>query len=106
MPARRDTPLDEETRFDLETAARCCAGAGFTSVTVETETIKGRFSDAEQALQWTIAWPFASARLARIAGGARDRFKTDARRELAHVDLSWTFVFNFYGAAKPPSVSS
>jgi SAM-dependent methyltransferase len=92
--------LDEETWLDPDNGSKVLRRAGFTGMTVSAETFAGRFSDAEQALQWTLAWPFASARLDRIAGSVRDTFKTAARRELADVDLSWTFVFNFYDAAK------
>jgi hypothetical protein len=68
---------------------------------VSAKTFADRFFGAEQALRWTLAWPFAPARLERIADSVRDTFKTAARRELADADLSWTFVFTFDDAAKP-----
>jgi hypothetical protein len=69
-------------------------------VSVETQTFTGRFADAEEALDWTLAWPCGSARLARLGASAREAFLADAREALADSDLSWTFVFNLYVADK------
>jgi SAM-dependent methyltransferase len=93
--------LDEETWFYPEQASDVLRAAGFADVLVKTDSFTGRFPDAETALQWTLAWPCGSVRLAGLQTGKRDAFLEDARRALAGTDLSWTFVFNVYLANKP-----
>ena len=92
--------LDEETWLRPETGSEMLRRAGFASVSVETQTFTGRFADAEEALDWTLAWPCGSARLARLGASAREAFLADAREALADSDLSCTFVFSLYVADK------
>jgi SAM-dependent methyltransferase len=92
--------LDEKTWLRPERGSELLRRAGFAIVSVETATFRGRFADAETALQWAVAWPCRSARLAHLDASARDAFLADAREALVGTDLSWTFVFNFYIADK------
>jgi hypothetical protein len=92
--------LDEETWFYPEQGSDVLRGAGFADVVVKREVFRGRFANAEAALQWTLAWPCGSARLARLDTRKRDAFLEDARRALVGADLSWNFVFNVYRAGK------
>lgn len=92
--------LDEETWLYPERGSELLRRAGFACVSVQTETFTGAFEDVEEALQWALAWPCGSARLARLDARARDAFLADAREALAGTDLSWTFVVNFYFADK------
>jgi SAM-dependent methyltransferase len=92
--------LDDETWFYPEQGSDVLRNAGFADVAVRTERFTGRFADAEAALQWTLAWPCGSARLARLDKRKRDAFLEDARQALAGADLSWNFVFNLYLANK------
>jgi SAM-dependent methyltransferase len=92
--------VDEETWFYAEQGSDVLRNAGFADVGVKTERFTGRFADAEAALQWTLAWPCGSARLARLDKRNRDAFLNDARQALAGADLSWNFVFNVYIANK------
>jgi SAM-dependent methyltransferase len=99
--------LDEETWFSPEQGSDVLRNAGFADVSVKTERFTGRFADAEAALQWTLAWPCGSARLARLDKRERVAFLKDARQALAGADLSWHFVFNVYlanKAARPDDV--
>jgi SAM-dependent methyltransferase len=97
--------LDEETWLYPERGSEVLRRAGFPNVSVDTERFAGRFLDAEQALQWTLAWPCGSARLARLDVRERDAFLAEARRALADADLSWDFVFNVYLAAKATAIT-
>jgi SAM-dependent methyltransferase len=92
--------LDEETWLHPGQGSDVLRSAGFRNVLVKAEIFTGRFADAEAALQWTLAWPCGSARLARLDTRKRDAFLEDARRALAGADLSWSFVFNVYLANK------
>jgi SAM-dependent methyltransferase len=92
--------LDEETWLYPERGSEVLRLAGFANVSVNTERFAGRFVDAERALQWTLAWPCGSARLARLDVHKRDAFLAEARQALAAADLSWNFVFNVYLATK------
>jgi SAM-dependent methyltransferase len=92
--------LDEETWLHPERGSEVLRRAGFANVSVTTETFAGRFADADQALQWTLAWPCGSARFTRLEAGKRDAFLAEARHALAGADLAWNFVFNLYLATK------
>jgi SAM-dependent methyltransferase len=92
--------LDEETWFDADRGVKVLRSVGFAEVSVMTSEFGGRFDDPEEALQWTLAWPCGSARLALLGGPEREAFLTDARKALAGADLSWNFVFNIYLASK------
>jgi SAM-dependent methyltransferase len=93
--------LNEETWFYPKQGSDVLRSAGFVEVLVKAERFTGRFADAAAALQWTLAWPCASTRVARLKTRQRDAFLEDARQALAGGDLSWTFVFNLYLANKP-----
>jgi SAM-dependent methyltransferase len=90
--------LDEQTWFYPEQGSAVLHRAGFASVAVITEEFTGCFADAEQALRWTLTWPRASARLARL--DKPEAFVDEARHALGGADLSWNFVFNVYLATK------
>jgi SAM-dependent methyltransferase len=92
--------VDEETWFYPAQGRDVLRKAGFADVGVKTERFTGRLADAETALQWTLAWPCGSARLARLDKRKREAFLNDARQALAGADLSWNFVFNVYVANK------
>jgi SAM-dependent methyltransferase len=92
--------LDEETWFSPERGSEVLRRVGFSDVAVVTAWFDGLFVDAEEALQWTLAWPCGSARLALLEGPEREGFLDEARQALAGADLSWKFVFNIYRAAK------
>lgn len=92
--------LDEETWLYPERGGEVLRRAGFADVTVKRERFAGRFSGAEQALQWTLAWPCGAARFARLDVRMRDAFLAEARQVLAGADLSWNFVFNVFIAAR------
>jgi trans-aconitate methyltransferase len=92
--------LDEETWLHPDRGSEVLRRAGFASVSVKRERFAGRFSDAEQALQWTLAWPCGAGRLARLDVRKRDAFIAEARQALASADLSWNFVFNVHIAAR------
>jgi SAM-dependent methyltransferase len=92
--------LDEETWSYPERGSEILRRAGFTDVAVRTAEFAGRFADSEEALQWTLAWPCGSARLALLKGRRRATFLTEARQALAGADLSWRFVFNTYVGSK------
>jgi SAM-dependent methyltransferase len=93
--------LDEETWSAGRQGTDVLRKAGFTSVSVQTESFRGEFADAEDALAWVTAWPLPAERLARLDPGRRERFFSDARAALAATSLSWSFVFNFYVAHQP-----
>jgi SAM-dependent methyltransferase len=93
--------LDEDTWLYPENGSEVLRRAGFANVSVQTAKFAGRFADSEHALQWTLAWPCGSARLARLAGSQREPFLAQARHALADADLAWNFVFNIYVATKP-----
>jgi hypothetical protein len=92
--------LDEETWLHPGPGSDVLKSAGFLNILVKGESFTGRFADVEAALQWTLAWPCGSARLARLDTRKRDAFLEDARRALAGADLSWSFFFNIYLANK------
>jgi len=94
--------LDEETWLYPETGSELLRRAGFACVSVQTETLTGRFEDVEEALQWTLAWPCGAARLERLNASAQGAFLAHARSALAGSDLSWTLVFNLFVADKRP----
>jgi hypothetical protein len=94
--------LDEETWLYPEQGSNVLLNAGCADVLVKTQTFTGRFADSEAALQWTLAWPCGSARLAQLGTPKRDACLKEARKELVGADLSWTFVFNVYLAKKAP----
>ncbi len=99
--APADDSLDEGTWATRQRGSDVLREAGFTSVSVHTESFSGDFADAEDALAWVVAWPLAAARLARLAPRRRADFFASAREALATASLSWTFVFNFYVAHRP-----
>jgi ubiquinone/menaquinone biosynthesis C-methylase UbiE len=99
-PSDKGYALDEGRWLDPERGSEVLRRAGFTHVSVSAERFAGRFADAEQALQWTLAWPCGSARVARLDGPARDAFLAEARQALAGADLSWHLAFNIYLATK------
>lgn len=90
--------LDEETWSDARRGADALRAAGFASVSISTESFRGAFADADDALAWATAWPLAAARVARLESSRREQFLGEARAALAAASLSWTFVFNFYVA--------
>ena len=92
--------LDEETWLYPEQGTKLLRRAGFARASVKAERFTGRFADPEQALQWSLAWPCRTARIARIDAKEREAVMADARQALAGVDLSWNFVFNIYLATK------
>ncbi|HEY3021043.1 MAG TPA: methyltransferase domain-containing protein [Solirubrobacteraceae bacterium] len=92
--------LDEETWLHPEQGSAVLRRAGFSDVSATTEKFTGTFVDAARALQWTLAWPCGSARLARLEPSKRDAFLAEARQALTRADLSWNLVFNFYLATK------
>jgi SAM-dependent methyltransferase len=92
--------LDEETWLYPERGRELLRRAGFAEVSVKPERFAGRFADADQALEWSLAWPCCSARLERLDVGRHEKFLAEARAALAGADISWKFVFNIYLAAK------
>lgn len=96
--AQQDDSLDEETWAKGQLGSDLLHTAGFTSVSVETESFSGEFADAEDTLAWAVAWPLAAARLARLDPRRREEFFSSARKALSATSLSWTFAFNFYVA--------
>jgi ubiquinone/menaquinone biosynthesis C-methylase UbiE len=92
--------LDEETWLYPEQGSELLRRAGFAQVSVKTETFTGTFSDPEQALDWSLAWPCRTARLAQLDPREHEGCVADARRALADADLSWNFNFNIYLATK------
>lgn len=96
-----DDNLDEETWSTAHEGTDVLRKAGFTGISVESESYRGEFADARDALAWATAWPIAAARLAHLDPGRQERFLSDARAALADASRSWTFVFNFYVAHRP-----
>lgn len=92
--------LDERTWLYPAQGSELLRRAGFARVHVRSERFEGRFADAEQALEWSLAWPCRSARLARLDERRRESFRAAARKALSAADLSWNFVFNIYLATK------
>ncbi len=93
--------LDEKTWTIGRRGSDVLREAGFTGVSVQTQSFSGEFADAEDALAWVVAWPLAAARLARLDPRRRERFFSRAREVLATTSLSWSFPFNFYVAHRP-----
>jgi SAM-dependent methyltransferase len=96
-----DDGLDEATWLRTRSGSEVLRKAGFEEVVVETETFTGTFASADEAFNWSLAWPVAGAKLAQLDAGARDSFLEDARRALTSSDLSWRFVFNLYVGRAP-----
>ena len=96
------TTVDEETWADRRRGHTVLREAGFVQISVRRETFAGEFADAQQALDWFVAWPLTAARLTQLHPPARERFLDDARKLLATKRLAWTFVFNFYVARSAP----
>lgn len=94
------TTVDEETWADARRGSDVLCAAGFGRVSVSTATFAGQFADAQQALDWFVAWPLTAARLAQLDPVDRKRFLDDARDLLAAKSLAWKFVFNFYVARR------
>ena len=94
--AAADNTLDEETWSRRRRGADVLRAAGFTNVSVRTESFRGEFADADAALEWATAWPLTAERLARLESSRRDEFLSEARDALATMSLSWSFTFNFY----------
>lgn len=94
-------PLDEDTWWAPGTGAAVLREAGFARVAVTTECFTGRFANAQQALDWWLAWPLAAAELAGLAPADREKFLAAAEEALRDVDLSWRFAINFYVAMAP-----
>jgi SAM-dependent methyltransferase len=97
--------LDEETWFDVERGSEVLCRAGFAEVSARTEHVSGAFADAEEALQWALAWPCGAARLAQVDPADRGALIAEARGAVARTDLAWRFVFNFYLAQRPASTA-
>jgi SAM-dependent methyltransferase len=93
--------LDEETWFDVERGSEVLRRAGFAEVAARTEHFSGTFADAEEALQWALAWPCGAARLARVDPADRDAVIAKAREVVAASHLFRRFVFNFYLGQRP-----
>ena len=93
--------LDEETWSAGRQGADVVRKAGFTSVSVKTESFRGEFANADDALAWATAWPLTAARLARLDRSSQEQFFSEARAALAAMSLSWSFAFNFYVARGP-----
>ena len=105
--AAADDGLDEETWSTGRRGADVLCKAGFTSVSVQTESFRGEFTDAEEALAWATAWPLTAARLARLDPSRQEQFFSEVRAALAATSLSWSFAFNFYVAVsrEPPELT-
>jgi SAM-dependent methyltransferase len=88
--------LDEETWLSVERGSAALRDGGFAILSIETEFFTGSFSDVEEALRWSLAWPLATARVARLDPSRREQFVAEAQRALEGADLSWRFAFNFY----------
>ena len=88
--------LDEERWLYPEQGSELLRRAGFAEVSVSTARFEGRFTDKGQALQWSLAWPCRSARLARLDDSTHRAIAADALEALSGGDLSWAFVFNIY----------
>jgi ubiquinone/menaquinone biosynthesis C-methylase UbiE len=95
--------LDERAWLSPERGSSVLRRTGFASVSVTTESFTGAFSDADEALAWSVAWPRTASRLASLDSSLRERFLRDARRALVGKGLSWRFAFNFYLASKSAS---
>ena len=81
--------LDYDQARALASSARVTA----REVGVTTELFSGAFANADEALEWTLAWPAGAARLARIDPTLHERFSADAREALAAADMSWSLAF-------------
>jgi ubiquinone/menaquinone biosynthesis C-methylase UbiE len=97
--------LEEETWFDVEKGSEVLRRAGFAAVRAQTERFSGSFADAEEALEWALSWPCGAARLAQVDPADRGPLIAEARGAVAHTDLAWRFVFNFYLAQRPESAA-
>ena len=95
--------LDEGTWFSPERGSSVLRRAGFTDVSVRSESFGGEFAEADEALAWSLGWPLTASRLARLDSARRERFRREALETLAGSRLSWIFEFNFYLASKPAS---
>jgi SAM-dependent methyltransferase len=93
--------LDEETWSAGSKGADVLRKAGFTNVSVKTESFRGEFTDPEDALAWATAWPLTAARTARLDPSRQQQFFCEARAALTATSLSWSFAFNFYVAHRP-----
>jgi SAM-dependent methyltransferase len=93
--------LDEETWFDVERGSEVLRRAGFAHVSARTELFSGSFADPGEALEWALAWPLVTARLARVDPADRDDVIANAREAVTASDLSRRFVFNFYLGQRP-----
>ena len=94
------TTVDEETWADAPRGSDVLRAAGFVQVSVSAAPYAGEFADAQQALDWFVAWPLTAARLAQLDPVDRKRFLDDARELLEAKSLAWKFVFNFYVARR------
>ena len=99
--AAPDDTLDEETWAMGGRGCDVLREAGFTSVSVQTQSFSGEFANAGDALAWVVAWPLVAARLARLDPRRRGLVLSRAREALATTSLSWSFAFNFYVAHRP-----
>jgi ubiquinone/menaquinone biosynthesis C-methylase UbiE len=99
--AEADDSLDEDTWSAGREGTDVLREAGFRTVSVQTETFRGEFAEAEDTLTWATAWPLAAARLARLDPRRREQFFSGARKALAATSLSWSFAFNFYAGHRP-----
>ena len=91
--------LDERTWADAERGSRLLAGAGF-SIKVVSEPLRGCFADARAALEWTLAWPEASAAAAALPAAEREQFVRAALAGAAATDLTWTYPVNYFVAER------
>ena len=88
--------LDEGTWADPDGARTAVADAGFPDVAIVTEPLAGRFTDAEAALAWTLAWPDYGRTVAALDEPQRIAFEREALQAIAKAaDLTWEFAINY-----------
>jgi SAM-dependent methyltransferase len=95
--------LDEDTWQSPERGSSVLRRAGFGDVSVRSESLTGRFANADEALAWSLCWPLTASRLARLDSARRERLRSESLQALASSSMSWRFAFNIYLARKRSS---
>jgi SAM-dependent methyltransferase len=98
--------LDEATWMDADAGTEVLRRAGFDPVDVVGATYEGRFSDADEALAWVMAWPLVAARVAQLDVGTRAAALAEARDAVGDTDLAWRLAMLFYVAVQPATLAS